>query len=365
MARNISQIYAEALYTRNNYLQLTELNNGRTNSKMSIMNLITYVMAVLIHTYEVALDIFQVDIATIISNRINGTAPYYVTIAKYFQFNPETQTGDTLKYNTDTYKIEYETVDETHRIIAQSSYENYGENDAIILKVCKETDDSTEIENGTLYTQLSDAELTAFKKYIGTIKFAGAKIYCLSNPGDILVIHSSEDAPIYYNDSLVTKAQALQNVKNALAEFVKTLEYDPYIRYQQVIDVIQNAYGVTDVSSSIVVGICQYNNQTGTYGSEIKITGRVRTGSGFVKFLDNDGNSTIDSITLISETSRNEKLSKITTIQNDTRADVEYSMVDGKWVSNEKTTSVEKDVYTQKYEKELTKANMVKLNSDD
>lgn len=48
--RSVSQIYSEAIATRNNYLQLTELNSGRTNSKMSIMNLMTYVVAVCIYT---------------------------------------------------------------------------------------------------------------------------------------------------------------------------------------------------------------------------------------------------------------------------------------------------------------------------
>ena len=58
MSKSLSQIYSEAIQTRNNYLQITELNSGLTNSKMSILNLITYVMSVLIHSYHVMLDIF-------------------------------------------------------------------------------------------------------------------------------------------------------------------------------------------------------------------------------------------------------------------------------------------------------------------
>ena len=33
MSRSISQIYAEALATRNNYLQITELDSGRTSRR--------------------------------------------------------------------------------------------------------------------------------------------------------------------------------------------------------------------------------------------------------------------------------------------------------------------------------------------
>ena len=71
MSKSLSQIYSEAIQTRNNYLQITELNSGLTNSKMSILNLITYVMSVLIHSYHVILDIFEIEIANIISTRIN------------------------------------------------------------------------------------------------------------------------------------------------------------------------------------------------------------------------------------------------------------------------------------------------------
>ena len=86
--RSVSQIYSEIVTTRNNYLQLTELNSGRTNSKLSMMNLITYVTAVCIHTYEAVLDVFQLKIAEILNGRINGTPDWYVMTAKKFQYNP-------------------------------------------------------------------------------------------------------------------------------------------------------------------------------------------------------------------------------------------------------------------------------------
>ena len=90
MSKSLSQIYSEAIQTRNNYLQITELNSGLTNSKMSILNLITYVMSVLIHSYHVMLDIFEIEIANIISTRINGTAQWYVIMATKFQYNNNT-----------------------------------------------------------------------------------------------------------------------------------------------------------------------------------------------------------------------------------------------------------------------------------
>ena len=348
MARSISQIYAEAIHTRNNYLQITELNSGRTGSKMSILNLITYVMAALIQTYETTLDLFQADIASVINSRINGTAPYYALVAKLFQFNPEQQVGDRLIFNENTYKIEYETVNEAHRIIAQSSYEDYGNDGAIVLKVCKNSDDANDIDNGTLYTQLTDAELTAFKNYISTIKYCGAKIYCVSNPGDIVLIHTSQTAPIYYDDALVTRTQAIQNIKKAIAEYTSTFEYDTYISYQKIIDTIQNAEGITDISSNVKIGVKKYDSKTGVYGAEKKITGRIRSGSGFIKFLDTDGASTIDDLALVSETSRKESTSQVSVVNNQNSQHLEWVQVDGGWVAPTIPDLNYMDTYTER-----------------
>lgn len=348
MARSISQIYAEAIHTRNNYLQITELDSGRTGSKMSMLNLITYVMAVLIHTYEVTLDLFQADVASIISNRINGTAPYYALVSKLFQFNPESQVGDRLIFNEDTYKIEYETINVSHRIIAQSSYEDYDSDGAIVLKVCKNSNDSNDIENGTIYTQLSDAELTAFKNYISTIKYCGAKIYCVSNPGDIVLIHTNSIAPIYYNDALVTRTQAIQNIKKAISEYTSTFEYDTYISYQKIIDVIQNAEGITDISANVKIGVKKYNNKTGIYDGEKMISGRTRSGSGFIKFIDTDGISTLDGLTLISETSRKENASPISVVNSNDNHQYDWVKVNGGWVAPTPTEIADAGTYTER-----------------
>ena len=351
MARNISQIYAEAIHTRNNYLQLTELDSGRTTSKMSVLNCITYTAAVLIHTYEAMLDVFQVNIAKTIANGVNGTAPYYATVAKLFQFDPISRTGDRLVFNPDTYKVEYETINESHRIIAQSSWENYTQDDAIVLKVCKASTDSNDKDNGTLYTQLSDAELTAFKQYIAAIKFCGAKIYCQSIPGDMVKVHTSQSAPIYYDDTLLSHGQALQNIKKSIAEYTKDFEYDSYISYQKIIDAIQNTEGITDVSANVSIGVSLYNNEKGVYNNEIKITGRLRSRSGYLRVFDEDGESTLDELTLVAESERKDILANMGNIKTTSRNGMVWEQVDGQWKPTDESI-IEKiqndEVYTQK-----------------
>ena len=86
MGRTISEIYSQAKQTRDQYLQITDLDtNNLSGSKMSVMNVITYVMAVLIYTFENTLDLFQSHMVDTLSTKVNGTPVYYVNMAKKYQ----------------------------------------------------------------------------------------------------------------------------------------------------------------------------------------------------------------------------------------------------------------------------------------
>src|SRR5574344_76566 len=292
MSRSISQIYSEAVKNRNNYLQLTELNSGKSNGKLSIMNLMTYVMATLIYTYESILDVFEVDVAALITKRINGTAQYYVEMAKKFQFDINKNTGDVLVFDTDTWTIRYETPDLTHRIITQAAWGKHFSDtaskneDGILLKVCKENDDDNSIKNGTIYKPLTAAELSAFKSYIYQIKFLGAHIYPISIPGDRVFIKKCK---IDYDDRYITEEQAFENVKAALIEYSKNLGYDDYVYYQSIIDTINSAEYITNIQSGTVISISSYNYLTSAYEAEQALTDRQKASSGYITFTGADG----------------------------------------------------------------------------
>lgn len=288
MSRSISQIYSEAVATRNNYLQISSLNSGRSESKLSIINVMTYVMAVLIHSYEVILDLFQIQIAKLISERVSGTPMYYAQMAKYFQYNPDTSSMDELIYDDTTFKIKFKTYDESHRIIEKSAYETNGK--ALVLKICKENSNTNNNEDG-IYTSLSTNELTAFKNYIDEIKFVGAVISCRSTYGDILSIN----ATIVYDDLYIDADQALQNVKKALINYIKNLDFNNLVYYQSVIDTIQNAEHIisisgpnpsTDNGKYAKVTLSQYNEVSKTYDTPKEIVERQTPQSGYLTFLN-------------------------------------------------------------------------------
>ena len=300
MSRTISQIYSEAVITRNNYLQITELDSGRTKSKMSVINLMTYVMAVLIYSYETILDAFQVNIAKLIAARINGTPAWYVTMAYKFQYNSANNSNDNFGFNENTFMLEYETVDPTHRIVAKAAYQEYT-NDSIILKVCKNNADSASIANGMAYMPLSSAEMSSFKGYIQSIKFVGSKIYCVSIPGDLITLKCPNGVAIYYNDTYATQESILEAIHQSLVNYAKTLEYNSFVYYQSFIDAIQAIPNITSIDAGIVIEARSYNSLSGQYDSPETIVGQYRPLSGYIGYVDEEGEPTInlENITLI------------------------------------------------------------------
>lgn len=289
MSKTLSQIYSEAVRKRNLYLQITELNSGLTQSKMSILNLITYVQALLIYSYQTVLDVFEINIANLINSRINGTSTWYAAMALKFQYNSIANSGDTLIFDEDTLKIRYETIDETHRIVAKSAFDDNGAN-GIILKICKKNSNSAEIANGINYTQLSSNELTAFKGYINQIKFIGAKVQTLSIPGDIITIKNCE---ITYDDQYITDEQAMQVVRDAMINFASSLDYNAFIYSQTIIDSILSSEYIVNISTGVQITIKEYNTTTRKYDEEKPLTNIQKAYSGYVRFLDENGDSTL------------------------------------------------------------------------
>ena len=108
MSRTIKDIYNEAVAERNKRLELSEF---KSDSKMSVMNGILWVVAAVIYSFETLLDVFAVDITEAINGRINGTPNYYANALLQYQ------QGDELIVREDGLAFGYAAVDETKRII--------------------------------------------------------------------------------------------------------------------------------------------------------------------------------------------------------------------------------------------------------
>lgn len=239
MARTLTEIYTVAKNYRNQYLELTEFQNS---SKMSVIDAFTWVTSACIWTFENIFDVFKVDLAKDLQNRINGNAAYYANaLLKY-------QSGDELEMNEEGTAFSYPTIDETKRVITRVSYSEYQEegfyDKQLILKIATG-------EPGA-YERVSDEELLAIRAYFNQIAFAGTHATIVSRKGDVLVPRVT----VYY-DGAISEEEVYKNIEDALNDFIANVSFDGVIYTQKIIDAIQRAEHVVDVHISTIASDLQ------------------------------------------------------------------------------------------------------------
>lgn len=229
MARTLTEIYTVAKECRNQYLELTEFQNS---SKMSILDAFTWVTSSCIWAFENILDVFKVDLAKDLQNRINGSPAYYANaLLKY-------QSGDELEMNDEGTAFSYPTIDETKRIITRVSYSEHTEegffDKELVLKIATGAPGA--------YERVSEEELLTVRAYFHQISFAGTHATIVSRKGDILVPRVT----VYY-DGAVSEEEVYSNIENALNDFIANISFNGVIYTQKIIDAIQKADHVVDV----------------------------------------------------------------------------------------------------------------------
>lgn len=275
MSRTLSEIYTAAKAARDEYLELTEFQNG---SKMSVLDAFTWVTSACIWTFENILDVFQTDLAKNLQSRVNGTPAYYANaLLKY-------QSGDDLTVSDDGTQFWYPNTDETKRIITKVAYSEEAEdgfNDKMmVLKVATG-------EAGA-YQQIDTDELLKVRAYINQLLFAGQHALVVSRRGDVLIPRVT----VYY-DGAVSEDEMYDNIETALNNYIADLPFNGAVYAQKVIDAIQQADHVTDVSlltndtDQHGIFIAQYdddNNLITSGGSaEQRIDRYIIPNSGYVK----------------------------------------------------------------------------------
>lgn len=276
MARTLSEIYAVAKETRDTYLELTEFSNS---SKMSVLDAFTWVASACIWAHENIMDVFKVDIASDLQNRINGTPAYYANaLLKY-------QSGDDLVINDEGTICSYATTDETKRVITKVSYaevteENFNDK-TLLLKIAAGDPGS--------YSQIENDELLKIRAYLNKLLFAGQHALVVSRKGDVIV----PKVTVYY-DGAVEESEVFQNIENALDTFIANINFDGVVYSQKIVDAIQNAEHVTDVqidseaTDKQGIFIAQYDDDNNIIvddeGVKLQKVGRYFTpNSGYIK----------------------------------------------------------------------------------
>lgn len=229
MARTIKDIYNEAVAERNRRLELTEFSS---DSKLSVMNGILWIVSAVIYSFETLLDVFAVDISEAINSRVNGTPEYYANALLQYQ------QGDELTVREDGLAFGYAQVDETKRIITQVSYvestDDSNLDSKLVLKVATGS-------KGNL-SALSAEELIPVKAYIGKLKFAGTRIDVISTRGDVLVPRLT-----VFHDGAVPEAEVYDGIEEKIRGYIMEIAFDAAVYVSRLTDAVRNAPHVTDV----------------------------------------------------------------------------------------------------------------------
>ena len=276
MSRTIKDIYNEAVKERNKRLELVEFSN---DSKLSIMNGITWAFAAVIYSFETLLDVFTLDISTAINSRVNGTPLFYVNALLQYQ------KGDELTVRGDGLAFGYSEIDETKRIISQVSYSESSSDinldNKLILKVAQG-------EKGHLSPVAGD-DLVLITSYLNKIKFAGTRIEVTSSAGDVLIPKLS----VYY-DGAIRETEIYDLIEEKLNDYMMTIDFDSSIYVSKIIEAIKNAEHVTDVyideaaNPEQGVFLASYDTD-GKLMSPKKIGRMTHTNSGYLKASSKEG----------------------------------------------------------------------------
>lgn len=229
MSRTIKEIYNEAIAERNRRLELTEF---ASDSKMSVMNGILWVVAAVIYSFESLLDVFAVDISEAINGRINGTPAYYANALLQYQ------QGDELTVREDGLAFGYANIDETKRIVTQVSYmestDDRNLDSKLILKVATGA-------KGSL-SAIPPKELAPINAYINKLKFAGTRVEVISTKGDVLIPRLT-----VFHDGAVPESEVYDSIEEQLNAYMMDIDFDAAVYVSRLTDAIQRAKHVTDV----------------------------------------------------------------------------------------------------------------------
>jgi hypothetical protein len=236
MARSIAIIKQQIIDAKNGEELLAGLNSP---SQSSLWNLWAYITAVAINLHEQLWDIFQTEIETIASSAAPGTPQWLRDKTLKFQYSA---TNPQILQLID-FIPQYTVVDPTLRLVTQCSVKLEG-NRIVLLKVAKGTDTLTPLGIETIPPNTLDnnPEINALKTYIENIKFAGTSIQVISLQADRLQVY----ADVYYDGQYVL-GTVKDNVKTAIATYLKNLPFDGLVSNTKLIDAIQAVQGVLDV----------------------------------------------------------------------------------------------------------------------
>lgn len=227
MARTIELIQGDII------AELREKVTNLSTSKIAQWRLLTYVVAVAIHSFEVILDLFRAEITekTLIST--SGTMAWYSAICRAFQI------GHKLIFDPKTGIYGYELYDEAARIVSVAAVTKRER--ALYIKVAREND------AGAL-VPLTDDEYREFVNYIDLVGIAGTPCSVTSTTSDSI----KYDITAYY-DPAYPQASVRYGVDAALETFKTSLNFNSRFYRQRLVDAVMSVDGVVTADTIAIL----------------------------------------------------------------------------------------------------------------
>lgn len=259
--------------------QLYELSSDLTFedqfSAVSLENIIFSDVATAMYVIQQLFDQFKIDISGILNAQLSGTVNWYAYKAKLFQYGMELVPEADYYDNTG---LTSEQIDAMRVVKYAAAVES---KDKSILYVKVATDDGNGVRQ-----PLSSAQLTAFKRYLNDVQYAGVRIIVINDPADEMKLQID----IYYDplvlDELGVRLDETDNmpVQNAIRNYLANLPFNGTYTNQGLVDALQVVDGIH--ISEIKTAASRY----GTYTEFTEINAREIAHAGYYRISDTNLN---------------------------------------------------------------------------
>lgn len=206
-----------------------------TFSAVSLESIWFSIVAAAIYVLETLFDAFKEDVDAKIAQAVLASIPWYHKISLEFQY------GDNLVFDEVTQQFVYPEIDESKRIVKYAACRDLG---GMVYVIASKDNGSGDPE------PLSADELTAFTSYLHERKPAGVLLQAASfDPDEVRVA-----VTVLYNpqvlspDGQLIAEPGVYPVEEAIDAYLKGIVYGGALNKTKLVDAIQAAAGVIDVS---------------------------------------------------------------------------------------------------------------------
>lgn len=252
MARTISEIkktmtdaFMADQTVREKYKLSSEDTFNSAFSKVSLENILFYIVAACCHFMEVIFEKYSKDVDDKISSAVVASVPWYWKIATGFQY------GDALVFDEATQQYIYANEDDSKKFVKYAAVRDRGTSVEILVAG----------DNNGRPVALSIDILSAFENYMNRVKIAGVVLNIYSREADSLTISAEVTVDALVIDRRgVRISDGSRPVEEAVDGYLRNIVYGGTFNKTKLVDAIQEVDGVIDVE----LGQCRYKTASDT-----------------------------------------------------------------------------------------------------